>query len=67
MDIKDIIKILENEKLRNLFTEQEQMDMYLLVQNEVREYLKKKANKTQQNGNEDISSFTLRWKSSKFI
>ena len=60
MDIKDIIKILENEKLRNLFTEQEQMDMYLLVQNEVREYLKEQANKTQHNGNEDISSFTLR-------
>ena len=61
MNISDIIRILENEKLKNLFTEQEQMDMYLLIQNEVREYLTKQANKIQQNGYEDAtSSFTMK-------
>ena len=60
MNISDIIRIIENEKLTNLFTEKEQMDMYLLVQAEVRAYLSSQQ-KNNSDGYED-SSYTLKKK-----
>ena len=61
MDIKDIITILNTPELFNLFTPEQQRQMYLIVQQKAVEYINAEANKTQQNGYEDAtSSFTLK-------